>query len=71
MYWEPKPLANPKNYGLLENAAIHFLLGKNTITAPIIPMIEKSKDHLKDRSKKAVLPYPNINIIETNIRAIP
>lgn len=34
-------------------------------------MIEKIKDHLKDRSKKAALPYPNINIIETNISAIP
>ena len=34
-------------------------------------MIEKINDHLKDKSKKAALPYPNINTIETNISAIP
>ena len=50
---------------------VHFLSGKNVIITPVMPITEKIKAHLKLKSKKATLPYPNISRILTKINAIP
>ena len=49
----------------------YFLSGKKVIAAPAIPIIEKIKDHLKDKSKNGAFPKPSIKRMLTNIIAMP
>lgn len=48
-----------------------FLSGKNTITAPAIPIIVNITDQLKLKSKNAFSPYPIIKRIATKSNAMP
>ena len=48
-----------------------FLSGKNVITTPTMPVTEKTKDHLSEKSKRGAFPNPSINRILSRINAIP